>query len=137
MQLIHASCVAFMGRAVLITGDSGSGKSDLALRLTDRGAFLVSDDQVELMAEDGVLHASPPKTIAGKLEVRGVGIMAMPYKIGVPVVLAVKLVAREQVERLPEPETLELADIKVPLLRLHAFDSSTPAKIRLYLNSGL
>jgi serine kinase of HPr protein (carbohydrate metabolism regulator) len=73
-ETLHASCVAIKGRAVLIEGRSGEGKSDLALRLIDRGAVLVSDDQTICQRRDGVLHATPPATIAGKIEVRSVGI---------------------------------------------------------------
>ena len=73
----HASTVAVDGRAVLITGPSGSGKSDLALRLLDRGFTLVSDDQTIVRREGNKLIASAPPNIAGKLEIRGVGIVEM------------------------------------------------------------
>ena len=135
-ELMHGSCVALLGKAVLLLGDSGAGKSDLALRLIDRGAFLVADDQVELSVDEGEVYAAPPDSIAGKLEVRGVGIMALPYKSGVPLALVVRLVGRENMERLPEGQTLEVAGVKVPLLALSPFDESTVAKIRLFLTSA-
>src|SRR6185369_13552251 len=78
-ESFHASTVARDGRAVLIMGPSGSGKSDLALRLLDRGFSLVSDDQTLVRVDGGRLLASPPQTIAGKLEVRGVGIVEMKH----------------------------------------------------------
>ena len=76
-ETVHASTVASEGRAVLITGPSGSGKSDLALRLLDRGFTLVSDDQTIVTRVDDRLIASAPPTIAGKLEIRGIGIVEM------------------------------------------------------------
>ena len=75
---IHASCVAIGGKGVLILGDSGAGKSDLALRLIDDGAKLVADDRTELYAARGTLCARAPKSIAGLIEVRGLGIIALP-----------------------------------------------------------
>lgn len=79
MSLIHqASCVAINGRAVLIEGPPGSGKSSLALALIDRGAVLVGDDAVTLWAESGRLFASPPPNIAGLIEVRNLGLMRFP-----------------------------------------------------------
>ncbi len=76
-ETIHASTVATEGRAVVIAGPSGSGKSDLALRLLDRGFTLVSDDQTTIKREADRLIASAPPNIAGKLEIRGIGIVDM------------------------------------------------------------
>ena len=78
-ETVHASTVAMDGRAVLISGPSGSGKSDLTLRLLDRGFTLVSDDQTIVRREDDRLIASPPPNIAGKLEIRGIGIVEMEH----------------------------------------------------------
>jgi serine kinase of HPr protein (carbohydrate metabolism regulator) len=74
----QASCVAIGGRGILIEGEPGSGKSSLALALIDRGATLVGDDGVLLEMRRGRLWASPPPNIAGKLEVRNVGIVDLP-----------------------------------------------------------
>ena len=74
-ETVHASTVALDGRAVLISGPSGSGKSDLALRLLDRGFALVSDDQTVVKKQGDALLASAPPSIAGKMEVRGIGIL--------------------------------------------------------------
>lgn len=74
----QAGCVAIDGRAVLIEGPSASGKSSLALALIDRGAVLVGDDGVTLEAREGRLWASPPPNIAGKLEIRNLGIVTLP-----------------------------------------------------------
>tara|TARA_R110000787_G_scaffold9192_1_gene32291 strand:+ start:709 stop:1161 length:453 start_codon:yes stop_codon:yes gene_type:complete len=132
---IHASCVAVEGRAVLLRGPSGSGKSDLALRLIDSGAILVADDQVVLEAIDGVLFASPPAPLAGKIEVRGIGIVEdQPWRRA-PVALVVDLVPPDRVERLPEPQTCLLDGGELPCFPLAAFEASAPAKIRLALAS--
>src|SRR5512139_3412948 len=97
---LHASCVAMDGRAVLITGPSGSGKSDLTLRLLDRGFALVSDDQTIVRKVGDRLIASAPPTIAGKLEIRGIGIVEMAAVKDVPVALLVELTS--DIQRLPD-----------------------------------
>ena len=89
--LHQASCVAIDGRALLIEGPPGSGKSSLVLALIDRGATLVGDDGVLLEADGGRLFASPAPAIAGTLEVRNVGLVSMPTVSHVPVALAIRL----------------------------------------------
>jgi serine kinase of HPr protein (carbohydrate metabolism regulator) len=131
-ETVHATCVAIKGRAVLISGPSGSGKSDLALRLIDRGATLVSDDYTELTPHGGRLLASPPERIAGKIELRGIGIVERQWVSGVPVCLAVDLAA--PVERLPEPEARQIAGVALPLLRLSALEASAPIKVEAALH---
>lgn len=132
-ETLHASCVAIDGRAVLIEGRSGSGKSDLALRLIDRGAQLVSDDYTVLLRERGRLLAQPPATIAGRIEVRGLGIIEMPYVEGVPVALIVELA--DAVERMP-PERAErrIAGVALPEIALIAHEASAPIKVALALS---
>ncbi len=100
---MHATCVALGRAAVLLRGPSGAGKSDLALRLIDAGARLVADDQVELAVEGGRLVARAPAAIAGKMEVRGVGIVPAPALTEAPVALIADLVPAGAAERLPEP----------------------------------
>src|SRR5437868_8909684 len=90
-ETLHASTVALDGRAVVIAGRSGSGKSDLALRLLDRGFVLVSDDQTIVRKVDGKLVASAPPTIRGKLEVRGIGIVEVDNADDAAVSLFVEL----------------------------------------------
>ena len=129
---IHATTVAIDGRGVMLIGPSGSGKSDLALRLIDRGAQLVSDDYSEVRAAGGVLRATAPATIAGKIEVRGLGIVAMPYIPDIAVALVVRLGGT--VARMPEPgESIEIAGIAVPVVALDAFAASAPIKVELAL----
>src|SRR3546814_8932333 len=86
---IHASCVAAGNGGVLILGQSGQGKSDLALRLIDRGARLVADDRCDIWHERGRLWCRPPENLAGKLEVRGIGIVERPWTAQVPLAPAV------------------------------------------------
>src|SRR5204862_778830 len=88
-ETVHASTVAKDGRALLITGPSGSGKSDLALRLLDRGFTLVSDDQTIVKKDGARLVATAPPTLAGKLEVRGIGIVEVERVDNMPIALIV------------------------------------------------
>ena len=116
-ETIHASCVSIKGRAVLIEGRSGEGKSDLALRLIDRGAALVSDDQTICQRQSGKLLATPPVTIAGRIEVRGVGIIEMPHVERVPVALLIVIL--DAPPRFPEDaRKRRIAGIDVPVLAL-------------------
>lgn len=125
---IHASCVAIGGRGVLISGPSGSGKSDLALRLIDRGAALVSDDYTLLANRDGLLIANPPTNIAGMLEIRHIGIVHVPHAMDVPIALAVAL--EEKPQRMPDPvPTLDLLGIAVPCVALAGLEVSAPIKV--------
>ncbi len=128
---IHASCVAIDGRAVLLAGRSGVGKSDLALRLIDRGATLVSDDYTQLVRRGDTLRAAPPGTIAGRIEVRGVGIVEMRHVADVAVALLIELDA--PLARMPEFATRRLAGIDVPVAALAPLEASAPLKIELLL----
>ena len=131
-ERLHASCVAIAGGAVLIEGPSGSGKSDLSLRLIDRGARLVSDDYTLLVRQGGALLASPPENIAGKIEVRGLGIVEMPNDADIPVKLLISL--NEAVVRMPEdPPVRSIAGVDVPVVTLNAFDPAAPIKAELAL----
>ena len=129
---LHATCVAIGEHAVLLIGASGSGKSDLALRLIDRGATLVSDDQTLLTVVDGTLVAAPPATIAGLIEVRGIGIVPLPHRATAPVALAVRL--GEPVVRMPETGLTEVIyGIAIPLIRADSHEASAPLKVELAL----
>ena len=131
-ETIHASCVAIDGRGVLIAGPSGSGKSDLALRLIDRGAKLVSDDYTSLSEEGGRLVASAPERLAGKIEVRGVGIVALESLAAAPICLFVDLSAAP--ERMPEPGVRQLSGCEVPAVALAALEPSAPLKLEMALH---
>src|SRR3954454_10337308 len=113
-ETVHASTVATEGRAVMIMGPSGSGKSDLTLRLLDRGFTLVSDDQTLVKLDGERLVASAPPNIAGKLEIRGIGIVDMDTVTNIPVALLVALTS--QIQHLPdESRERPLLGIKLPL----------------------
>ena len=131
-ETLHASTVAIDGRAVLISGPSGSGKSDLALRLLDRGFTLVSDDQTILKKDGNRLLAMAPPTIAGKLEVRGLGIVDVDRLDNVPVALIVELTS--DIQRMPDdsPER-PILGVKLPLISIDAMAGSAPAKVALAL----
>jgi len=131
MEQIHATCIDVGGTGVLILGPSGAGKSDLALRLIDAGAVLVSDDRVDLRRDGEALIASPPDPIAGMLEVRGVGVVRMDSRAAVRIGLAVDLADPSAIERIPESAFCGYMGVSVPLLRLAPFEASAAAKLRL------
>ena len=125
---LHATCVAVDRLGVLLTGRPGAGKSDLALRLIDRGAELVADDVTIVTRRDGGLIASAPDTIAGTMEVRGVGLLPVPARAEAAVVLLVDLDGEG--ERLPlTDETRTLAGVALPVLRLDSRPASAPIKV--------
>jgi len=129
---VRGTTVAIDGRGVLLRGRSGSGKSDLALRLIDRGAVLVSDDYTELRGGHGRLLASAPDRIAGKIEMRGVGIVERPRVSDIPLCLVVELDATP--ERLPDrPGTADIEGVVIPAVALAALEASAPLKVEAAL----
>jgi serine kinase of HPr protein (carbohydrate metabolism regulator) len=132
-KTVHASTIAIDGRAVLITGPSGSGKSDLTLRLLDRGFTLVSDDQTIVTRQGDQVIATAPPSIAGKLEVRGVGIVEMETVTKVPVALIIELTS--EIRRLPdEDRAVDFLGLRLPLVSVDAKTASAPAKVALALD---
>lgn len=130
-ETLHATTVAIGGRGVLITGPTGSGKSDLALRLIDRGAVLVADDRTQVTPADGRVLGGVAATIAGKLEVRGVGVLELSHETDVPLALCVAL--GDERERLPRPRTRTVGGVALPELVVDPRRASAPIKVELAL----
>ena len=133
MKPIHGTVVDVAGAGVLLRGPTGAGKSDLALRLIDRGAVLIADDQVLLRAGSRGLVASAPDALYGFIEARGLGILSVPAAKFSLIKLVVDLVSAKDVPRLPKREQVTLLGNMLSRLSLHAFDASTPVKIELAL----
>lgn len=131
MSLVHASCVAIDGAGVLLCGAPGCGKSDLALRLIDRGARLIADDQVELSRADERVFAAAPEALAGLIEVRGVGLVRLPPLKRAALVLVAELDPAGAPERLPEPASRVVEGVALPCLTLAPFHASAAARVRL------
>ncbi len=135
MTNIYASCVSWQNKGILFLGKSQMGKSDLCLRLIqDFDSVLVADDRVDLNVSHETIFASSPRNLRGLLEVRGVGILKLPYNNKCKIDLVVELVSQSDVERMPNDCFWSYEDIKIPLLRLYAFEASTPNKIIAALN---
>lgn len=134
---MHGTCIVCGTRALLLRGPSGAGKSDLAFRLIRADASgetrLVADDQVRLVVEGARLVASAPELLAGLIELRGLGLVAVPAVARGDVALIVDLVPRDRVPRLADVRYEKIAGIELPVLALHAFDITTPEKLGLAL----
>lgn len=134
MKRLHASCVVFGDHGVLLRGPSGCGKSDLALRLIDAGATLLSDDYVELSAEQGRIVARPPPAIKGLIEVRGLGILRLPFCDQASIRLVVDLTETANIDRLPAKRHIDLEDfpgLSMRYILVSPFEASASAKITL------
>jgi HPr kinase/phosphorylase len=127
---VHASCVAFAGRGLLILGASGSGKSTLALHLMALGCDLVADDQVVLTAEAGALVATCPDTITGLIEAHGIGILNAATMPKAVVQVVVDMDKREQ-DRMPQSRFVTLCDLRTPLIHRGVDDHFVPAVLQL------
>ncbi len=136
METVHGTTVAVDGEGVLLRGPPGCGKSDLALRLIDGGGALVADDRSALSRDGDRVIARAPDTIRGKLEVRDIGIVRIAALAQAPLALVVDLDPLQNRERMPQPETVDLLGVAVRVIRLTAFEASTPAKIRLAVRTG-
>ena len=144
--VIHGSCIAVDGHGVLLLGAPGSGKSDLVLRFVDhqgsgtsgrlRAAYLVADDQVVIQRDGEILMASAPDALAGKLEVRGLGIVSAPAVSHAPLVLAVRLTSAAEIERLPDltQSRFDILGLTIPLILIDPEKASAPARIRAALD---
>lgn len=131
--LVHATTVAIGGRAILLRGPPGSGKSDLALRLIDAGARLVADDQTRLWRAGDAVVVGAPEAIAGLIEARGVGIVKLDALSRARLALIADLVAPQHVERLPEPASETIFGLAIPRVAVAPFEASAAIKLRLAL----
>jgi len=134
-MLLHGSCVALGEAGILLLAPPGGGKSDLALRLLGQGALLVADDQVEVSMDGAALMAAPPAALAGRLEVRGLGLLEGLGWVRARLVLAVELVPRAAVPLLPEPARWTALGRSLPLLRLDGRAPSAPDVLRRALDA--
>jgi serine kinase of HPr protein (carbohydrate metabolism regulator) len=140
METVHATCIAFGGRGVLLRGPSGSGKSDLAARAIDAGARLVADDRVTLTRRGDTIAASAPPSIRGMIEIRGLGILRVDAEEESPLALVADLadlVEPRDVERLPEPRRCDILGLALPWISLAPFEASAVAKLRLALAGAI
>lgn len=133
---LHGACVALNGKGVLLLGRPGAGKSDLALRLIDEGGVLVADDQVQVALREKSLIASAPPTLAGLLEIRGIGIVRMTAKPEVALGVAIQLETQGLIERLPEQETHDILGVQLPLYRIDPAAASATARVRMALREA-
>ena len=141
-SLVHATCIALEESAAVFVGPSGAGKSDLALRCVMQpialegrvtSARLVADDQVTLERRGSSIWVRPPAAIAGKIEVRGVGIVVMPHVPEARLRLVVQLVGPGDIERLPEPSETDMLGLTLPAIQIAALEASAPFKVLLAL----
>jgi serine kinase of HPr protein (carbohydrate metabolism regulator) len=133
--LIHATAVALDNRAVLLRGPSGSGKSDLALRLIDAGGRLVADDYSQLWRAGDAIWVCAPETLSGLIEARGIGILRVDPVATAPLALIADLVASQSIERLPEPRSETIFGLAIPVVAIAPFEASAAVKLRLALTA--
>jgi serine kinase of HPr protein (carbohydrate metabolism regulator) len=139
-KMLHATCIALDGRGVLLLGPPGSGKSSLALQMIDMPGYgagdrllrarLVADDQVQVSLQQGELVATAPPSLAGLLEVRGLGLVRVEALASVTLALVVELSTPAATERLPEQQARELLGVSLPLIGLDASLPAAPARLR-------
>lgn len=137
-ELIHACAAALRlqgtWRGLLLTGPSGAGKSDLMLRLIDRGWRAAADDYAYVWASGGRLYARAPDRIAGRMEVRGQGIVPMPALTLIRVDLIARCVVHAP-DRLPDPAFQRVADVRLPVIDIQPLHASAPARLAMALRT--
>ena len=137
-MILHAGLIAQRiggaWRGILVMGEAGAGKSDLILRALGLGFRLAADDRTLVWRSGAALYGRAPDPIAGLIEIRGLGVTAEPALPLAEIAMVLRCQASGTVERLPDPESEEIAGLPVPLLRIHALDASAPAKLGRALN---
>ena len=131
MERLRGTCIAVEGSGVLLRGPSGSGKSDLALRLIDAGGRLVADDYTDVSEVGGRLVATAPPKVHGLLEVRGIGIIRLQAKPSARLIACVDLVPIDKIERMPVPEDVRILGVSLPRFVVCAAEPSSVAKVAL------
>jgi serine kinase of HPr protein (carbohydrate metabolism regulator) len=132
-EIVHAGLIALydgLWRGALITGASGAGKSDLALRCLEAGFVLVADDRVELWRSGDALYGRAPDPLTGLIEVRGQGVLPSPWREFVPINLVCVCTPSVKIERMPEKAADILLEIPIPRLEIAPLEASAPAKLR-------
>lgn len=135
MVNIHATAVFYQGSGVLIRGPSGSGKSDLAIRLIEDGANLIADDYVRIDTDVDKILLSAPKNIAGLIEVRGIGVINMESIKDVPLRVIFDLKPTSSINRMPENLNEIIEGISIPVVEISAFECSVLSKIKIFLRT--
>ncbi len=129
MTLIHANCFRFNQKAILLRGKPGSGKSDITLRaIEEANASLIADDQVKLHVQDHKIFASAPRSLAGLLEIRGLGFLKLPYIEKSEIGLIVDLVESELIPAFAQENYETLDGISLPCIKL---DTNMPSIIHI------
>ena len=131
MERLRGTCIALEGSGVLLRGPSGSGKSDLALRLIDAGGRLVADDYTDVSEVAGRLVATAPPKVHGLLEVRGIGIIRLQAKPSARLIACVDLVPIDKIERMPVTEDVRILGVSLPRFVVCATEPSSVAKVAL------
>jgi serine kinase of HPr protein (carbohydrate metabolism regulator) len=131
---IHGTALQFSKKGILLLGNSGSGKSDLALRLMDKGGKLIADDQVIVKRVKDKIIASCPSSLSGLLEVRGIGIIKIASIVQTSLDLVISLSPKEKIERLPESQMYELLDVSLPYYFLDPMQASVVARLKMILS---
>tara|TARA_Y200000002_G_scaffold366190_1_gene356881 strand:+ start:780 stop:1205 length:426 start_codon:yes stop_codon:yes gene_type:complete len=133
LKRVHSSAIVLEDNGILIIGDSGSGKSDLALRLIDSGATLISDDITICEKKKNLIYLSAPLETRGLLEVREVGIITVPFVEGIILRMIVKL-EDGGLERIPQKKNYKIFGQKIPMLTINGKNSSSVVKVKVKLN---
>ncbi|MBN4016639.1 HPr kinase/phosphatase C-terminal domain-containing protein [Rhodospirillaceae bacterium AH-315-P19] len=136
MLQVHGTSIVWKGVALLLRGPSGSGKSDLALRLVEAGGALIADDRTLLEIQEGRLIASAPPPISGLLEIRGIGIVKVASARPAALELVVDLVRPEAVVRMPEKACCVYLGITLPQVFIAPFEGSAVVKLRYAIEAA-
>lgn len=132
-MLQHGTCVQYGGKGILLIGPSGSGKSDAALQLIEKGATLVADDQTEIRLENGRLVACCPLAIQGKIEARGLGIITVPFLPETRLDFVIECTPSDKIERMPLKAVFWIEGVPVLKFLLCPFEASFSAKVKALL----